>query len=59
MPRIPKHDAPTLAYFFLLLLIVGVTVAGAGIGIIALGGELKPLAVRVVEFFNEMLWVLR
>lgn len=59
MPRIPKYDAPSLAYFFLAMLIVFITVLGAGIGIIALGSELKPLAQSVREVIHEMLWVLR
>lgn len=58
MARVPKHDAPTLGYFFLAMLIVWLVVCGAGIGMIALGNELKPFAQSVAEFFNELLWVL-
>lgn len=55
MPRIPKSDVPSLAYFFLLLLIVGLTVFGVGVGILAAGDALKSVG-RVL---HELLWVLR
>lgn len=54
MPRIPKHDAPTLAYYFLAMLIVGITTFSVGVGILAAGDVLK----RIGQFLNELLWVL-
>lgn len=54
MARIPKHDAPSLAYFFLLLTIVGVTLFGVAAGILAAGDVFK----RIGHFFSELLWVL-
>lgn len=54
MPRIPKGDAPSLAYFFLLLCIAGLTLFGVFVGILAAGDVLK----RIGRFLNELLWVL-
>lgn len=47
MPRIPKGDAPTLAYYFLAMLILIVTLFGVAVGIKGLG-----------ELIHRMLWVL-
>lgn len=54
MPRIPKSDVPSLAYFFLLLCIAGTTLFGVFVGILAAGDVLK----RIGRFLNELLWVL-
>lgn len=55
MPRIPKHDdPPSLAFFFLLLCIVGLTLVGVFVGILAAGDVFKSIG-RVL---HEMLWVL-
>lgn len=54
MPRIPKSDVPSLAYFFLLLTIAGVTLFGVFVGILAAGDVFK----RIGRFFHELLWVL-
>lgn len=54
MPRIPKGDIPSLAYFFCLLCIVGLTVFGVGVGLMAAGDVFKSIG-RVL---NEILWVL-
>lgn len=47
MPRIPKHDAPTLGYYFLAMLILVVTLFGVAVGVKGLG-----------ELIHRMLWVL-
>lgn len=54
MARVPKHDAPTLAYYFLAMLIVGITTFSVGVGIFAAGDVFKSIS-RVL---NEILWVL-
>lgn len=54
MPRIPKTDAPSLAYFFLLLTIAGFVLFGVFVGILAAGDVLRSIG-RVL---HEMLWVL-
>lgn len=54
MPRIPKSDAPSLAYFFLLLCIAGLTLFGVFVGILAAGDVFRSIG-RVLQ---EMLWVL-
>lgn len=47
MPRIPKGDVPSLAYYFLAMLILVVTLFGVAVGIKGLG-----------ELIRKMLWVL-
>lgn len=54
MPRIPKSDVPSLAYFFLLLCIVGTTLFGVFVGILAAGDVFKSIG----RFLSELLWVL-
>lgn len=54
MARIPKHDVPSLAYFFLLLCIAGLTLFGVFAGILAAGDVLRSIG----RFFHELLWVL-
>lgn len=54
MARIPKTDAPSLAYFFLLLCIAGVTLFGVFVGILAAGDVFRSIG----RFLNELLWVL-
>lgn len=47
MARIPKHDVPSLAYYFLAMLILIVTLFGVAVGIKGLG-----------ELIRSMLWGL-
>lgn len=54
MPRIPKNDVPSLAYFFLLLTIVGLTLFGVFVGILATGDMFRSVG----HLLNEMLRVL-
>lgn len=54
MPRIPKGDAPSLAYFFLLLCIAGLTLFGVFVGILASADVFRSIG----RFFHELLWVL-
>lgn len=43
MPRVPKGDPPSLAYFFLLLAMLGLMFIGVGIGIVGFAELLKTL----------------
>ena len=54
-PHIPRRDVPSLAYFFCLLVIAGLTVFGVGVGLLAAGDTLRSIG----RFFHELLWVLR
>ena len=54
MPRIPKTDAPSLAYFFLLLCIAGLVLFGVFVGILASADVFRSIG----RFLSELLWVL-
>lgn len=47
MPRIPKGDVPSLAFFFLRLLMAGLMLLGVVVGIDAVGTVLRELAAWV------------
>lgn len=54
MARVPKHDVPSLTQFFLLLCVVGLTLVGVFVGILATGDMFRSVG----HLLNEMLRVL-
>ena len=49
------EDPPSLGWFFLLLTLVGLVVAGVGVALLTVGDVFKSIG----QFCHELLWVLR